>query len=144
MAITFACVALATLRWTLHIVHCPVAAALGNDRCLVYIRPDQPWFMNEGSADSEPYCSFPPDPTDGIYLGPTDPAGIFAVEFLPSYRVALDLPLWPLPLPALFLFLAMRRRRSADHSVCRHCSYDLTGNVSGICPECGRRIPNIK
>jgi len=20
---------------------------------------------------------------------------------------------------------------------CRHCSYDLTGNVSGRCPECG-------
>ena len=21
---------------------------------------------------------------------------------------------------------------------CRYCGYDLTGNVSGICPECGR------
>jgi hypothetical protein len=20
---------------------------------------------------------------------------------------------------------------------CRHCGYDLTGNVSGLCPECG-------
>ena len=22
--------------------------------------------------------------------------------------------------------------------VCVHCGYDLTGNVSGVCPECGR------
>ncbi len=25
--------------------------------------------------------------------------------------------------------------------VCQGCGYDLTGNTSGICPECGRRIP---
>ena len=24
---------------------------------------------------------------------------------------------------------------------CLHCGYNLTGNVSGICPECGHRIP---
>lgn len=24
---------------------------------------------------------------------------------------------------------------------CRHCGYDLTGNTSGICPECGTAIP---
>jgi hypothetical protein len=23
---------------------------------------------------------------------------------------------------------------------CRNCGYDLTGNVSGVCPECGERI----
>ncbi|MBN1511548.1 MAG: hypothetical protein JXB13_05995 [Phycisphaerae bacterium] len=23
---------------------------------------------------------------------------------------------------------------------CRHCDYDLTGNVSGRCPECGTEI----
>lgn len=21
---------------------------------------------------------------------------------------------------------------------CKHCGYDLTGNVTGVCPECGR------
>src|SRR5579862_2394424 len=24
---------------------------------------------------------------------------------------------------------------------CRNCSYDLTGNVSGVCPECGTPVP---
>lgn len=28
----------------------------------------------------------------------------------------------------------------ASGEVCRHCGYNLTGNVSGVCPECGRVI----
>jgi hypothetical protein len=24
---------------------------------------------------------------------------------------------------------------------CQHCHYDLTGNVSGVCPECGTTVP---
>jgi hypothetical protein len=30
-------------------------------------------------------------------------------------------------------------RKAADKTHCRNCGYDLTGNVSGICPECGVR-----
>jgi hypothetical protein len=30
-----------------------------------------------------------------------------------------------------------RRRRRAANLVCSACGYDLTGNVSGVCPECG-------
>ena len=30
---------------------------------------------------------------------------------------------------------ALRRR-----SMCVGCSYDLTGNTSGVCPECGTKI----
>jgi hypothetical protein len=26
-------------------------------------------------------------------------------------------------------------------SLCRSCGYDLTGNVSGLCPECGAAVP---
>jgi hypothetical protein len=29
-------------------------------------------------------------------------------------------------------------RRVPAPGQCRHCGYDLTGNVSGRCPECGR------
>jgi rubrerythrin len=32
------------------------------------------------------------------------------------------------------------RERRAAKGACRVCGYDLTGNVSGICPECGLPI----
>ncbi len=31
-------------------------------------------------------------------------------------------------------------RRAQNPSLCPGCGYDLTGNVSGICPECGRTV----
>lgn len=30
---------------------------------------------------------------------------------------------------------------SMHETECPHCGYDLTGNISGRCPECGQRIP---
>jgi hypothetical protein len=49
--------------------------------------------------------------------------------------------LWiPMALCAV-VFVAMRPRRSAGRPpLCRNCNYDLTGNVSGRCPECGTPI----
>ena len=42
------------------------------------------------------------------------------------------------PLPAWCLRQAVRRRRrDKPAGFCVHCGYDLTGNVSGVCPECG-------
>jgi hypothetical protein len=41
--------------------------------------------------------------------------------------------------PALaFTLRSVRLRRRRRRNLCIHCGYDLTGNVSGICPECGR------
>ena len=34
--------------------------------------------------------------------------------------------------------VSRRRRVSPGH--CRKCRYDLTGNTSGVCPECGEGI----
>lgn len=34
-----------------------------------------------------------------------------------------------------------RVRRFVDPQECRTCGYDLTGNTSGICPECGTSVP---
>ena len=31
----------------------------------------------------------------------------------------------------------LRRRYRRKHGLCRQCGYDLTGNVSGVCSECG-------
>jgi hypothetical protein len=55
------------------------------------------------------------------------------------------MPIWPLcvavGIPAGVLWLrSYSQKRSAGARACRECGYDLTGNVSGRCPECGRRI----
>ena len=42
-------------------------------------------------------------------------------------------------LPTLVLAQLRRERIGLLH--CRKCEYDLTGNVSGVCPECGTRFP---
>lgn len=31
-------------------------------------------------------------------------------------------------------------RHAAPTGLCLHCDYNLTGNVSGQCPECGREV----
>ena len=63
--------------------------------------------------------------------------------------VSLRFPLWvPFALtailPALWVWRRLRDRltRQADGMPhCPKCDYNLTGNVSGICPECGTPIP---
>ncbi len=59
----------------------------------------------------------------------------------PSWIVYL--PLWlpfvVLAIPTAFLFWRDNRRRySPGH--CRSCGYNLTGNESGVCPECGLKV----
>lgn len=48
-------------------------------------------------------------------------------------------PLWiPLVLVGVLTLIAWRRERHQHPSGrCQRCGYDLTGNVSGRCPECG-------
>jgi len=54
----------------------------------------------------------------------------------------VDIPLW---VPFLILALATgwlfssdhRRRKRRGAGCCEKCRYDLTGNTTGRCPECG-------
>ena len=41
----------------------------------------------------------------------------------------------------LYLLLSRPLHRPNDHLTCPTCRYDLTGNTSGTCPECGSPIP---
>ena len=69
------------------------------------------------------------------------------VSFQGDFGRSLDLratwiPLWiPLALcaiPTAFLWYCDRRRFAPGH--CQRCGYDLTGNVSGRCSECGEKV----
>jgi hypothetical protein len=55
---------------------------------------------------------------------------------------SFTLPYWPLAaalagLPVLRITGFMRRRTRIKTGLCPRCGYDLTGNVSGTCSECG-------
>ena len=65
---------------------------------------------------------------------------------LPIFTPALSFVFVPIWLPMLLALIApavsiLRRRRRVPEGHCRRCRYDLTGNTSGKCPECGHRIP---
>jgi hypothetical protein len=59
---------------------------------------------------------------------------------LGALQSAIFIPLWILAAllagPAVW---ALHRDRPAKPGCCRRCGYDLTGNISGVCPECGMR-----
>ena len=51
------------------------------------------------------------------------------------------LPLWiPFVLTAIPAALLWWRDRLPPHGNCQNCGYNLTGNISGICSECGTPI----
>ena len=63
-----------------------------------------------------------------------------------DYLCVLLIPFWAVALTALaasvWAGLAYRRQRDrARPGHCKACGYDLKGNVSGVCPECGTTIP---
>lgn len=72
-----------------------------------------------------------PDPSTG---GATDFFALLFLRFLSlGYAVLMGI--------AVFLFLGAKRRRP-EWPCCEQCDYNLTGNVSGVCPECGTPIQN--
>ena len=54
--------------------------------------------------------------------------------------LSLAIPLWiPALLAGIPTFVLWRRHRRIPPGHCQACRYDLTGNTSGVCPECGTR-----
>jgi len=52
---------------------------------------------------------------------------------------------WPFLLCSIYPAIAFirgpfRRYRRRKKGLCLNCGYNLTGNVSGVCPECGGKI----
>lgn len=84
-------------------------------------------------------------------------ANLYPLASLPSYDdprwqkepyKMVRVPYWPLGILLIVLvtlllrrnLLAWRLYRRARRGLCLRCGYNLTGNLSGICPECGTAV----
>jgi len=73
---------------------------------------------------------------------------VFRVDIIrtPRGEALVHFPLWaPVLLFVIYPTIAfvrspVRRRRRRKKGLCLKCGYDLTGNVTGICPECGNPL----
>lgn len=50
--------------------------------------------------------------------------------------IAVGYPAWAV---GSWLVRVRKQKRGQHADLCRRCEYDLTGNVSGVCPECGSK-----
>lgn len=61
----------------------------------------------------------------------------YTIVTFPLPLLSLLLAAYPVGAFSRALFLRYRDRKEGS---CRHCGYNLTGNVLGVCPECGEKI----
>ena len=75
------------------------------------------------------------------WVDPDEFRSLFSPEALP-FAVLVLVIWWTITLAVLNGLVYLRLRLwpvSLGHPYC-HCGYNLTGNVSGVCPECGTEI----
>ncbi len=101
-----------------------VMLAVGHG-CLMVGHDDKPtvseWWV-ERSRPQAPRVYWMPDYSRGSWL----------------MLSATIIPLWiPFLIVAIPTLLLWRRDRRPPANHCQSCGYNLTGNVSGVCPECG-------
>ena len=99
-------------------------------------------FLLQLSADDQGEEELPPvlvapflDPPKFLLVAPS-------INDVSTYETTAIVPLWVgfaiVAIPTAFLWWRDRGRIRPGH--CQRCGYDLTGNVSGVCPECGTAI----
>lgn len=86
----------------------------------------------------------------GVFAGVARSEGLagILIHADPDHRedLALSFPPWLLfglfsLAPGILFIRFIRRWRRVPLHACRRCRYDLTGNDSGVCPECGSTVP---
>lgn len=75
------------------------------------------------------------------------PEGMFRIEG--RRLVSASAPFWFLAgmagaLPLLWLGLLLERRMRAPSGCCAACGYNLTGNTTGVCSECGAAVAEAR
>lgn len=58
--------------------------------------------------------------------------------------ILIRIPLWIPAIVCTWVLIlcnpSVLRRKRKKHGLCLQCGYDLTGNTTGKCPECGQEI----
>ena len=80
-----------------------------------------------------------PAPTLATAGGLTYPSGYERWVVVPHWLLVVVL----LVPPGWWAVARVRGWRRRTAGLCRRCGYDLTGNVSGVCPECGTPVKNV-
>ncbi len=63
-----------------------------------------------------------------------------AINALLVFNGRLNAGLYVLGAASILAVVLHRYQRPVPSGHCRECGYDLTGNVSGVCPECGVEV----
>ena len=87
---------------------------------------------------------FDPRKWRGIGLGWQDFTRTYGLPIRRVFIVAV--PYWLLLLLVAIPTALLFRRKRSRHALgrCRRCGYDLAGNQSGRCPECGTVVPTFR
>ena len=76
-------------------------------------------------------------------------ASAYWIDEVKFSSISITAPLWTASVPfavfaayptVAFMRGPVRRWRRRRKGWCLSCGYDLTGNVSGVCPECGTEV----
>ena len=143
-------------------VSCSVDISPSGLRIVRHVRFPQPAIFARGSAELRRFREQYEGPPGGrprwlgFQFGPSAAIDLYASDFesADSAKMAYKgtvywflTPSWLLvaitgTLPAFWFRRWRRDRRATDDGMphCTKCGYNLTGNVSGICPECGTPV----
>lgn len=94
-------------------------------------------------AKREMYAIFPDDSNGepDLTKEPTRYVATITVQ-IPTWPVLILLGLYP---SYVVVFARKQRReRRRRRGLCITCGYNLTGNTTGVCPECGTKRPELK
>lgn len=107
--------------------------------CAGDVDPQSRWSF--GSAVTpEDWCFSVPTVHKPI-AGPTSAATgtFYSQSMLAAFHLPILAPLLIVSIASVILYVIERRQRPLPGH-CPTCRYDLTGNTTGVCPECGGKV----
>lgn len=115
----------------------------------IYVQPGRTWSLYMRVAEGQiglfsQAAPFFPPPTYRWHWArsPISADWTWDVRVLTARDWTIIVPFWmPLCGAVALTVLAWWPWKRRRPGCCRRCGYDLTGNTSGVCPECGRGVP---